>query len=216
MLGFWGPENERWRNRNVFCERCGRRFPPKKSTCERCGRSPSRHWLQLLGLATLLVVVAFNAVVALYLLPRHAGGPDARLLDRAWLWVDYKIAFYGWIPAAAGLLAWDLLVWQMRPKVKGWVTRKVLTFTLLASAAPFLPAWIPAGQPSENFIATVGGHPGLPGALAWGAVVFVVILLCANRETRDSLLGHGRVLSLISLGLLALVMALTIAGWAIG
>lgn len=216
LLGFCKRENERWRNRRMFCERCGRKFPPKRSTCERCGQLPARHWLQLQGLLTLSVVVAFNAVVALYLLPRHASGHDPRLLDRVWLWADYKIAFYGWIPAAAGLLAWDLLVWQVRPKVKGWVTRKVLTFTLLASVAPFLPSWVPAGQPSQNFIAAVGVHPGLPGALAWGAVVFVVILLCANRDTRDSLLGHGRALSLISLGLLTLVLVLTIAGWAIG
>ena len=199
----------------MFCERCGRKFPSRKSSCERCGQLSSRHWLQLLSLCTLLVVVAFNAVVAIYLLPRHASGQDTRLLYRAWLWTDYKIAFYGWIPIAAALLAWDFLLWQSRPKVKAWVTRKLLTFTLLASVAPFLPSWVPAGQPSPGFLTTIERYPGLPAALAWGAVVVVTNLLCINRETRDSLLGHGRALSLISLGLLALVLVMTIAGWVI-
>jgi hypothetical protein len=46
-------------------------------------------------------------------------------------------------------------------------------------------------------------------------VVFVIALLCINAETRDSLLGHGKVLSLVSLGVLLLLVALTIAGWSI-
>jgi hypothetical protein len=55
-------------------------------------------------------------------------------------------------------------------------------------------------------------HPGLPSTLAWGVVLVVVTLLCVNGETRDSLLGHGKVLSLVSLGILLLLLTLTIAG----
>jgi hypothetical protein len=40
----------------------------------------------------------------------------------------------------------------------------------------------------------------------------VATLLCVNGETRDSLLGHGKVLSLVSLGILLLLLTLTIAG----
>jgi len=45
--------------------------------------------------------------------------------------------------------------------------------------------------------------------------VVVVGLLCINSETRDSLLGHGKILSLISLGFLLLILAMTIAGWSL-
>ena len=199
----------------MFCERCGLNFHPKQSVCSRCGDIATRPWLQLISLFTLMVAVACNTLLAVYLLPRLTGGLHPRPMFRDWLWLDYKIALYGWVPLAIGLLAWDFLVWRSRPKVKAWVTRKLLTFTLIASVTPFIPAWLPAGQPSPNFFAVLRAHPGLPSALAWAAVVFVTTLLCINSETRDSLLGKGRVLSLVSLGLLALLLGMTIVGWSI-
>ncbi len=42
----------------------------------------------------------------------------------------------------------------------------------------------------------------------------MITLLSINGETRDSLLGHGRILSVVSLGLLLLLLALTFVGWA--
>lgn len=199
----------------MFCERCGLNFLPKQSVCTRCGDVATRHWLQLMSLCTLVVAATCNTLLAYYLLPRHLTGPHARPLFRGWLWLDDKIALYGWAPLAMGLLAWDFLVWQSRPKIKGWITRKLLTFALIASVAPFIPTWIPAGQPSANFQAMLRRYPGVPSALAWGVVVVVTILLCMNSETRDSLLGHGKVLSLVSFGVLLLLLALTIAGWSI-
>jgi hypothetical protein len=199
----------------LFCERCGQNFLPRQSVCTRCGEIAGRHWLQLISLSTLVVAFAGNALIGWFLLPQRAALQPARFLFRAWLWVDDKISIYGWIPLAVGLLAWDFFIWtHSRPKIKGWVTRKILTFALLASVAPFIPSWIPAGQPSQNFLTVVRSHPGLPSALAWGVVVFVITLLSINGETRDSLLGHGRILSVVSLGLLLLLLALTFVGWA--
>ena len=51
--------------------------------------------------------------------------------------------------------------------------------------------------------------------LAWGVVLVVVVLLCIDAESRDYLLGHGKVLSMVSLGLLLIVLTMTIAGWAL-
>ena len=117
---------------------------------------------------------------------------------------------------ALGILAWDLLVRRgSKPKVRGWVTRKLLTFALLAGVAPFVPAWMLAGQPSQGFLAAINSHPGLRCLLAWGVVVFVITLLCTHSETRDSLLGNGKVLSFVSLGALLLVLAMTIVGWSL-
>jgi hypothetical protein len=59
----------------------------------------------------------------------------------------------------------------------------------------------------------IGRYPGLPAILAWGVVLIVTILLCIDAESRDYLLGHGRTLSVVSFGMLLLVLTLTIAGW---
>jgi hypothetical protein len=200
----------------MFCERCGLNFLPRQSMCTRCGAAATRHWLQLTSLVMLMVAFTANRLVAIYLLPSRLAGPHAPFLFRAWAWFDQKTALYGWVPLAVGLLAWDLLVWRhSRPKVKGWVTRKLLTLALMAGIAPIIPWWLPADQPPKNFMTAINRYPGLPASVAWGVVVFVIALLCINAETRDSLLGHGKVLSLVSLGFLLLLVALTIAGWSI-
>lgn len=174
----------------------------------------TRHWFQLMSLVTLLFAVLCNALVGLLLLPRLAAGGHTRLLFRAWLWFDYKTALYGWAPVALALLAWDYLVWKAaKPKVKGWFTRKLLTFSLAAGIAPMLPWWIPAGQPPGQFLAMIGKYPGVPSLLAWGVVLVVIVLLCINAESRDYLLGHGKALSVICVGLLLLVLTMTVVGW---
>jgi hypothetical protein len=200
----------------MFCERCGLSFLPRQSICTRCGEPSTRHWLQLISLTTLMLAVAGNRLVAYFLLPGRTTGQHAHLLFRAWAWFDQKAAWYGWMPLAFALLAWDLFVWRhSRPKVKGWVTRKLLTFALVAGATPMIPAWIPAGQPSPSFMNAVNKYPGQLSSLAWGVVVVVIALLCSNSETRDSLLGHGKALSLVSLGVLLLLLTMTIVGWSL-
>jgi hypothetical protein len=200
----------------VFCESCGLSFLPKQSVCSRCKAVATRHWFQLMSLVTLLVAVLCNALVGLLLLPRLAEGQHSRFVFRAWLWFDHKAALYGWVPIALGLLAWDLLVWKAaRPKLKGWFTRKLLTVSLAAGLAPMLPWWIPAGQPPGQFLSMIGKYPGLPSLLAWGVVLLVVVLLCINAESRDYLLGHGKALSAVSLGLLLLVVTMTVVGWSV-
>jgi divalent metal cation (Fe/Co/Zn/Cd) transporter len=46
-------------------------------------------------------------------------------------------------------------------------------------------------------------------------VVVVAVLVCIEPESRDYLLGHGKMLSMISLGMLLLVFAMTVVGWSI-
>jgi hypothetical protein len=200
----------------VFCESCGLSFLPKQSVCSRCNAPATRHWLQLISLTTLLVAVLCNALVGLLLLPRLVEGRHSRFVFRAWLWFDHKAALYGWVPIALWLLAWDFLVWKAaRPKLKGWFTRKLLTFSLAAGLAPMLPWWIPAGQPPGQFLSIIGKHPGLPSLLAWGVVLLVAVLLSMNAESRDYLLGHGKALSVVSLSLLLLVVTMTVVSWSV-
>ena len=87
--------------------------------------------------------------------------------------------------------------------------------SLAAGVAPLLPWWIPAGQPPSQFFDMIGRHPGVPVMLAWSVVLFVTILLCIDPESRDYLLGHGRTLSLVSTGMLLLVLTMTVVGWSL-
>ena len=200
----------------MYCDRCGLDFLPKQSVCTRCKTVPTRYWFQLMGLVTVLVAVLCNSILGLFLLPRLAQAHHARFLFRGWYWFDQKLALYGWVPLAIALLAWDYFVWkEARPKVKGWFTRKLLTFSLAAGVAPMIPWWIPAGQPSGEFLSMLSRHPGLPALLAWGVVLLVTILLCVDRDSRDYLLGHGRALSVVSTCMLFLVLTLTIVGWSL-
>jgi hypothetical protein len=200
----------------VFCERCGLNFLPKQSVCARCNVAATRHWFQLMSLVTLLVAVLCNALVGLLVLPRLAAREHSHFLFRAWLWFDNKAALYGWVPLAIALLAWDYLVWKAaRPKIKGWFTRKLLTFSLAAGLAPMLPWWIPAGQPPGEFMALSGKYPGVPALLAWGVILVVTVLLCINAESRDYLLGHGKALSVVCLGLLLLVLSMVVLSWTV-
>ena len=200
----------------MFCERCGLNFLPKQSVCTRCNASATRHWFQLMSLATLLVAILCNAFVGMFLLPRLTQAAYVPFMYRAWAWFNIKSALYGWVPIAAALLAWDYLVWKdARPKIKGWFTRKLLTLSLTAGVAPILPWWIPSGAPPGQFLSMIGKYPGLPALLAWGVVLVVVVLLCIDAESRDYLLGHGKVLSVISLSLLLVVLSMTVLGWAL-
>jgi hypothetical protein len=61
----------------------------------------------------------------------------------------------------------------------------------------------------------IGKYPGLPAILAWGVVLVVSVLLCVDAESRDYLLGHGRMLSVVSTGLLLLVLTMTVFGWSL-
>ena len=123
------------------------------------------------------------------------------------------------MPLAAALLAWEFFVWRKIrknkpvPKIKGWVSRKLLTLVLAAGFAPILPWWIPAGQPSDKTLAALAKYPGLPSVISWCAVLIVAAVLCIKAETRDRLLGQGKILAILSLSALALLLALTLLGW---
>jgi hypothetical protein len=197
----------------MYCESCGLQIFPKHPVCTRCGHAPTLQLLQLTSLLTIFVAVLGNTLVAWFLLPRFELGRHA-FYFHSWMWISQKAAAYGWAGVALGLLAWDYFVWRKsRPKIKGWLTRKLLTFVLVAGITPFIPWWVPAGQPPQNFMTMISRYPGLPIGLAWGAVLFVVILLCVNAESRLALLGKGRVLSAVGLSALVALLTATMIGW---
>jgi len=205
----------------VYCEHCGLTIFPERPVCTRCGRAPSHEWLQLISLAILLLVTIGNSVAGLYLLPKLCAKHPSTFYFRGWLWADGETALYGWMPLAAALLLWEFSVWRKIrkakpvPKIKGWVSRKILAFVLAVGFAPILPWWIPANQPSDKMLAAFSQHPGLPCVVSWSGVLLVAVVLCVKAETRNCLLGRGKTLSLISLGALALFLVLTLVGWSL-
>jgi len=174
-----------------------------------------------MSLVTLFAAAASNSALGWLVLPRMVAAHRGGGLFRGWLWLDHKIALYGWLPIIGGLLAWDYFIWRRaklkgtRPKIKRWVTRKLLTLVVATAITPMIPWWIPAGQVPYQFLSLIGRYRGMPPALAWAAAGFALTLLCSHRTTRDSLLGHGKLLSLISLCALMAVLALTVVGWSL-
>jgi len=163
------------------------------------------------------VAVLCNTILGLFLLPRLAMANHGRVLFRGWSWFNQQAAMI-WLGAAGDrTLGLDYFVWkEARPKVKGWFTRKLLTFSLAAGIAPLLPWWIPAGQPPSQFFDMIGRHAGGCQSCWHGAwCCFVTILLCIDPESRDYLLGHGRTLSIVSTGMLLLVLTMTVVGWSL-
>src|SRR5437879_4757487 len=155
----------------VYCDRCGLNFLPKQSVCTRCKRVPTRYWFQFMSLVSIFVAVLCNSILGVFLLPRLAMAKHGQLLFRGWYWFDQKAALYGWVPLAIGLLAWDYFVWkEARPKVKGWFTRKLLTFSRKRQqfarkpAFDFRPGFFPyeivPGQQTDG-----QGNPAIQGGL---------------------------------------------------
>ena len=205
----------------MYCENCGLQIFPERPVCTRCGKVPAQQLVQLVALAVLLLVIVGNSVAGYLLLPRLAATHPRNLIFRAWLWTDLESAQYGWMPVAAALLAWEFFVWRKirkkkaAPKIKSWVSRKLLTFVLAAGFAPILPWWLPVGQPSDKTLEALSRYPGLPCAVSWSAILIVAVALCIKMETRDLLLGRGKALAAVSLGVLAIFLALTLLGWSV-
>ena len=196
----------------MFCDRCGQQFLPKESVCTRCGVAASRHWLQLASLATLTVAIVWNSLLALFFLSRLANGEQVPLF-RGWLRFNDRVASHGWVAFALALLIWSF--WARRgyslPR-REWVARWLLILLLMVGIVASPLPWLPPRLVSTLRVLT-HDYPGLAPTLAWVLIVSVVGILCMNSETRDSLLGHGRALTLVSLGLLVLILGLMTLGW---
>jgi len=205
----------------MYCENCGLQIFPEKLVCTRCGKTPTHEFVQFFALAILLLTFVANSLAGWFLLPRLAATHPSRWFFHAWLWTDQETMQYGWMPLAAALLAWEFFVWskirkkKAAPKIKRWVSRKILTFVLAAGFAPIVPWWLPAGQPPDKTLAALARYPGLPCAMSWGAILVVAVVLCIKGETRELLLGKGKVLSAISAAMLILFLTLTLFGWSL-
>jgi len=197
----------------LFCEDCGLQFWPRQSVCSRCGAVPTRQWLQLVSLFTLVVTFACNSLVDLYLLRRLVAGSSHPAVFHAWRWFNEKFSLYGWAALAVALLVWS--IWFPRDsemQKKEWLARCLLILLLLAGGMALLLPKI-AGNRSAHLLGTLRNHPAVVLTLPWGIVALAAGILCMDSGTRDSLLGHGRVSTLVSGGLLLLLLSMILLAW---
>jgi len=197
----------------LFCEDCGLQFLPKESVCSRCGSVPTRQWLQLTTLLMLMVTFACNSLVDLYLLRRLVAGRSHSLSFRAWAWFNQGFSSYGWVVVALSLLIWS--IWSREDwskHITEWVTRGLLILLLLAGTAAALLPHIP-GRRAAGIRAVLSRYHDATMMLPWGIVALVAGLLCLNTETRDSLLGRGKLSTLISAGILLMVLTMILQAW---
>jgi RsiW-degrading membrane proteinase PrsW (M82 family) len=177
---------------------------------------PTRQWLQLVSLIVLSVAVAWNAVICLLFLPRLDTGRHAQFFH-AWVRLSHLASSYGWVAVALAVLVWSF--WARHGyelQKKEWVARLLLIGLLLAgilaAPLPFIPRKLAARIPAV-VLGPLKEYPALAPVLAWGAIILVLGSLSMDEETREALLGQGRVLGWISLVSLLFVLALTTFGW---
>lgn len=216
----------------MFCENCGLQFFPNQSVCTRCEATCTRHWLQLTSLATLFIAVLCNSLASMYLPAsamarsaalNHGASFDSSLKSSAigfWLWIDGGASLYGWVALALALLIWDYFAWpEGRPvlseSIKRWAVRFLLVSAFLVRILPLFRRWIwpPAAlllMAAKLPRFAIPMLPAFPSTAPWAMITLAAALLCMNAETRDSLLGRGRALSAISLGVLLMVLALSL------
>lgn len=196
----------------MFCERCGQQFLRSDSLCTRCRFAPTKQWLQLAGLGMLTVAFVASALSGSPLFP-HIAATGRHRLFRAWHWLTNAASLYGWAVAALGLLGWSFLIRREdRLQKKEWVARTLLILLLLGGVAVPILVNLPA-KSALQIRAAIQSYAAWGPAAAWAMIVLVVVPLCMNPETRDSLLGNGRSLSLAGLGVMLVVTAILLGAW---
>jgi hypothetical protein len=144
----------------MYCESCGMQLLAMQSTCG-CGVPATRHWLQLISLASLGIAAGANFFITMFVLPSMMDKGDSSALIRAWLWTSETFSLYGWSVFAVGLLVWAFWPhYGYEPEWEMKVARILLILSILLGIAslglPYLPAeWV---GPVREIIAD---RPGL-------------------------------------------------------
>lgn len=198
----------------MFCERCGQSVLATESFCARCRIPPPRQWLQLFGLAALAIAALSNSFAALALFP-HLAPERMPLLIRAWVSFNAAVFLFGWMIVTMSVSVWSL--WARRGydlQKKEWLARLLLFLLFTAGIVSLRPR--PVTGAFAALVRTIlHNHPWMWPFITWGLIALVVVPLCLNPETRNSLFGQGQVLCLIGLGVLSFVMLMTLVGWSV-
>jgi hypothetical protein len=199
----------------IHCEECGLRMNGQ-SICSGCRASPTRLWLQFVSLATLGVLTAYNYIFVLNLLSALA--PRGHVAS-VWLNVSEFTWLYGWIVIGVYLPAWAYYGrrkdgYSLEPGVRVGIGFVVILL-IGAVARPLFP-WM-GWTWAERLGTSLDSHPELGIVVGWAVVALALVSICWNCESRDRLLGRGKGLALLALGVLCIILALSLlTAWRFG
>ena len=199
----------------IHCEECGLRMNGQ-SICSGCRASPTRLWLQLVSLATLGVLTAYNYIFVLNLLSKLA--PRGHVAS-VWLNVSEFTWLYGWIVLGIYLPAWAYYGrrkygYTLEPGVRVGIGMFVILL-IGAVARPLFPwmGWTWAAR----LLTSLESHPELGIVVGWAVVALALVSICWNCESRDRLLGRGKGLALVTFAFLCTILALSLlTAWRFG
>ena len=171
--------------------------------------SPIRLWLQLVSLATLGVLTAYNYIFVLNFLPTRVA---REYVASVWLDASEFTWLYGWIVSGMYLLAWAYY-WRKKYGYSSETGVRVgiaLVVILLigAVARPIFPrmgwTWL------ERLGTSLDSHPELGIVVGWAVVALALVSICCNCESRDRLLGRGKGIALLALTVLCIILGLSL------
>jgi len=180
-----------------------------QSICSGCRASPTRLWLQFVSLATLGVLTAYNYIFVLNLLSALA--PRGHVAS-VWLNVSEFTWLYGWRVIGVYLPAWAYYGrrkygYSLEPGVRVGIGFVVILL-IGAVARPLFP-WM-GWTWAERLGTSLDSHPELGIVVGWAVVALALVSICWNCESRDRLLGRGKGLALLALGVLCIILALSL------
>lgn len=183
-----------------------------QSTCG-CGTVATRHWLQFVSVLTFLLAGGINMFITGFVLPRILAESEPSFLIRAWVGTSEILAVYGWIIIAVALLTWAFWPhYGYTPEMPVRVAQGLLILALLLGLAQVIFPLIPV-EGLAGINSFISNYSGLLSTANWALVVLALGGICYSAETRDFLMGDGKILSLIALGFLLLVVVLAGIGW---
>jgi hypothetical protein len=174
-----------------------------------CRASPTRLWLQFVSLATLGVLTAYNYIFVLNFLPTRV---TREYVASVWLNVSEFVWLYGWIALGVYLPAWAYY-WRKKYGYSLEIGVRVgIGFVVIllmgALAQPIFPrmGWTWA----ERLRTSLDSHSELGIVVGWAVVALALVSICCNCESRDRLLGRGKGLAFLALGVLCIILALNL------
>jgi hypothetical protein len=168
------------------------------------------------GLTILAIAAWFNWCGISFLPAGHGQTSSFSHLVDVWLWTHHALSLYGWAAIVALLLVWSYWPrYGYKPEREMLWARLILIVLVVGGAASLLLPWIES-EWSIQLRSILQDNSALTRAAVWIGLGLALMVLCRNGEVRAMLIGNGRVLSVVSLGVLSLVLLLVALGWKAG
>jgi hypothetical protein len=154
-------------------------------------------------------LTAYNYIFVLNFLPTRV---PLEYVASVWLNVSEFAWLYGWIALGIYLPSWAYY-WRKKYGYSLEIGARVgIGFVVIlligAVARPIFPrmGWTWA----ERLRTSLASHPEVGIVVGWAVVALALVSICCNCESRDRLLGRGKGLAFLALGVLCIILALSL------